>query len=311
MTRCPTIHELPPPPPATKGWPWTEASVQLAELLPGGKPWPRISIVTPSYNQGYFIEETIRSVLLQGYPDIEFIIVDGASTDDSVEIIKKYEPWLEFWVSEEDRGQSHAINKGVDQATGEILFWLNADDVCLPGTFDIVGRTFVENPQARLVIGQARVIDASSKAIGELGSRFTSWQDLVTCPTNMVRQISAFFARELFTAYGGVDEDLFIAMDTELLLRFTRHCAPLIIDEHLAAYRRHTGAKTSSDVVRVYHEADRVRKVYISTFLDEKAMKRYRIRCSICWLMAAGTRNTPISDRLTCLKRSLTELLLM
>ena len=92
----------------------------MPPVRPDGSAWPRISIVTPSYNQGQFIEETIRSILLQGYPDLEYIIIDGGSTDQSVEIIRKYEPWLTYWVSEKDRGQSHAINKGFERASGEI-----------------------------------------------------------------------------------------------------------------------------------------------------------------------------------------------
>ena len=117
--RCPTINELPSPPPGKRGWPWTEDSPQLPDTMPDGSPWPKISIVTPSLNQGPFIEETIRSVLLQGYPNLEYIIMDGGSTDESIEIIKKYEPWLAYWESEPDRGQSHAINKGFQRASGD------------------------------------------------------------------------------------------------------------------------------------------------------------------------------------------------
>ena len=104
-------------------------------MMPNGEAWPRISIVTPSFNQGQFIEETIRSILLQGYPNLEYIIIDGGSTDESVEIIKKYEPWLTYWVSEKDRGQAHAINKGLERCTGEILAYINSDDYYYPGCF--------------------------------------------------------------------------------------------------------------------------------------------------------------------------------
>src|SRR4030095_5356658 len=104
--QCPTLSELPPPPPGKTGWPWTEESRRLPEQKPARCRWPVISVAMPSPYQGKFIQETIRSVLLQGYPELEYIIIDGGSTDESVEIIKKYEPWLTHWVSEPDRGQS-------------------------------------------------------------------------------------------------------------------------------------------------------------------------------------------------------------
>ena len=94
-----------------------------------GHPWPRISVVTPSFNQGEFIEETIRSILLQGYPNLEYIVMDGGSTDNSVEIIKKYSPWLSYWISEPDAGQSDAINRGLKQASGDFATWINSDDL--------------------------------------------------------------------------------------------------------------------------------------------------------------------------------------
>jgi glycosyltransferase involved in cell wall biosynthesis len=140
--RCPTLAELPPPPPGKSGWPWTVETLQLAEIMPDGKPWPGISIVTPSFDQGRFIEETIRSVLLQGYPNLEYIIIDGGSSDNSVEIIKKYQPWLKYWISESDRGQAHAINKGFEYATGEIGAYINSDDFYLNSVFSHLAETF-------------------------------------------------------------------------------------------------------------------------------------------------------------------------
>src|SRR5215211_290708 len=111
-----------------KDWPWTEQTDPA--VYEDNRTYSRISIITPTYNQGEFIEETIRSILLQNYPNLEYIIIDGGSTDNTVEIIKKYERWITYWVSEKDRGQSHAINKGLEKCTGEICNWINSDD-CL------------------------------------------------------------------------------------------------------------------------------------------------------------------------------------
>jgi glycosyltransferase involved in cell wall biosynthesis len=132
--RCPSLSDLPSPPPKKTGWPWTEESRQLPELMPDGSEWPQISIVTPNYNYGRFIEETIRSILLQGYPNLEFIVIDGASTDNSVEIIKKYDSWITYWVSEKDQGQANAINKGIEYCTGKIFNWINSDDRLTPAS---------------------------------------------------------------------------------------------------------------------------------------------------------------------------------
>src|SRR5262245_38077091 len=110
--RCPTLAELPPPPAGRIGWPWTMESPQLPDTMSDGRPWPRISIVTPSYNQGEFIEETIRSVLLQGYPNLEYIVMDGGSKDETLSILQKYEHAINYWTSAPDKGQAEAINKG-------------------------------------------------------------------------------------------------------------------------------------------------------------------------------------------------------
>ena len=117
----PTLNDLPPPPPGKVGWPWTEATPSLLAPARDGASLPRITIVTPSFNQARFIEETIRSVLLQDYPNLEYIITDGGSTDGSVEIIRTYARWLTDWVAEPDHGQSDAINKGFARATGDIV----------------------------------------------------------------------------------------------------------------------------------------------------------------------------------------------
>ncbi|GAI34604.1 unnamed protein product, partial [marine sediment metagenome] len=177
--RSPTLTHLPPPPAGKTGWPWIEESPQLPDTLPDGSLWPRVSIITPSYNQGQFIEETIRSVLLQGYANLEYIIMDGGSTDDSVEIIRKYEPWLTYWVSEPDRGQAHAIDKGFARSTGEILAWLNSDDTYLPGAIAKSVRLLNDDPNAEAICGGELQIDSQGIVIAERFVQSAELHDLL------------------------------------------------------------------------------------------------------------------------------------
>src|SRR6185503_20481856 len=122
--QSPSLNDLPAPPPGCTGWPWSEESVRVASPS-----FPRITVTTPSFNQRSFLEATIRSVLLQGYPNLEYFVMDGGSTDGSVEIIKKYAPWIDYWVSEPDGGQSAAINRGLQMGTGKFAAWINSDDL--------------------------------------------------------------------------------------------------------------------------------------------------------------------------------------
>jgi glycosyltransferase involved in cell wall biosynthesis len=156
------LSKLPEPPPGRTGWPWTEASPPFPGQTPSGSAWPKISVVTPSLNQGEFIEETIRSVLLQGYPDIEYIIIDGGSTDKSAEIIEKYSPWLHYWVSEPDTGQSNALNKGFKQATGELYAYINSDDFYEPNAFGTAAVAFMIPEKPSLLVGDCIIFDKST-----------------------------------------------------------------------------------------------------------------------------------------------------
>src|SRR5262249_23613164 len=133
--RCPSLAELPPAPEGKIGWPWTEESIVLPHCKPKGDSWPLITVVTPSLNQGRFLEETIRSILLQAYPNLEYFVLDGGSTDNSVEIIEKYSRWISFWVSEPDRGQSAAVNRGLRMGSGLYATWINSDDMLCKDAF--------------------------------------------------------------------------------------------------------------------------------------------------------------------------------
>lgn len=291
-------RDLPLSPVGRSGWPWDVECGLFDTCRPDSSPWPKISVVTPSYNQGQFIEETIRSVLLQDYPNLEYIVVDGGSKDNTLEIIKKYESWLAYWVSEPDRGQSHALNKGIRKATGDILLWLNSDDICLPNVFHQVAIMFRTNPAIRLLIGQARLIDFRGDVIGELRSQFLSWEEVVTNPRNSIRQISTFFSRKLFDELGLLDESLHIAMDTDLLVRFTRSHTPLVLTDFLTAYRTHVDAKTYRQLIRGYAESDRLRGKYLP---NQKAKSIYRRRSSANWTSLSELSSLSQKERALCL----------
>src|SRR5437899_9101981 len=127
--------------------------------------YPKISVVTPSYNQGSYLERTIRSVINTEYPNIEYIVIDGGSTDNSLDIIKKYEKYLKYWVSEQDRGQSNAINKGFSHATGDLWTWLSSDDYYMPGALWTIATMAIANPEASVFVGSGRIIDETGKVI--------------------------------------------------------------------------------------------------------------------------------------------------
>lgn len=208
-----TLKDLPPPPLGKSGWPWTEQRQPLPERMPDGSEWPRISIVTPSYNQSQFIEETIRSVLLQGYPNLEYIIIDGGSTDKSVEIIKKYEQYLAYWVSEADRGQSHALNKGFRRATGVLIGWQNSDDFYHISTFEYAAIACLSHPNADILYGQTVRVDEQSNYLGNFPFPDSDMHAML--PYNIVNNQALFWRNKVFQDGQFLDESLHHAMDYE------------------------------------------------------------------------------------------------
>jgi glycosyltransferase involved in cell wall biosynthesis len=227
-------------------WPWTEECLQLPATIPDGSPWPRISIVTPSYNQGQFIEATIRSVLLQGYPNLEYIIIDGGSTDGTVEIIKKYEPWLTYWVSEKDRGQANAINKGIKQTSGNILAWINSDDLYRPDTFAIVANRFSGHELLDLLWGRCQVINNESKPLF-ISDRSRYTRHTLSWGIGALPQPATFWSRRVWQDTGGLRENFFYAMDYDLWIRIAllpySHLLP--VSEVLAVFREQQNQKTA------------------------------------------------------------------
>jgi glycosyltransferase involved in cell wall biosynthesis len=245
LTNCATLSALPPPPPGRCGWPWTEAHPALPASQPDGRAWPRVSIVTPSYNQGPFLEGTIRSVLLQGYPNLEYVIIDGGSHDESLEIIRKYSPWLAFWVSEPDGGQSAAIDRGFSHASGEVLGWLNSDDVYEPGALERVATHLSRMPGCGLVYGRGSYIDTNSRR-----TRGCDWirafdrQRFLTF--NFILQPAAFWRHWLWEETGGLESGLHWAMDWDWFIRATARICPDYLPIELARFRLRPGIKTLS-----------------------------------------------------------------
>ncbi len=221
---------------------------------------PKISIITPSYNQGAFIERTIQSVLSQEYPNLEYIIMDGGSTDETVSILKKYEGQL-IWKSKKDRGQAHAINKGMNVATGEIVAFLNSDDTYQPGTLRQVGEIFAAHPNIHFLYGHGRLIDADDKEIGFYNTLYENHEKLAeSCG---ISQPSAFWRKAIMSTVGDFDESYSYTMDYEYWMRVSAHY-PLYWEPKIVANTRiHPDAKTSAFTHALHKEAIRaVKKHY-------------------------------------------------
>ncbi|HOZ68245.1 MAG TPA: glycosyltransferase family 2 protein [Chitinophagaceae bacterium] len=205
---------------------------------------PRISIITPSFNQGDFIEETILSVLNQDYPNLEYIIIDGGSTDQTVDIIKKYSDRISYWVSEKDRGQSHAINKGFERAKGEIINWINSDDQLMPGTLHKLAALFNVDPELMMVhgrieyFGETRPYYSVNLPAKDLDTRYISH---ICMP-----QPATFYRRQLLLEQGLLDESLHFSMDTDLFVRAGLHYKIHQSDEVFARFRLHSASKSVS-----------------------------------------------------------------
>jgi glycosyltransferase involved in cell wall biosynthesis len=245
--KCPSLDELPRAPLNKEGWPWDQESKNVAEEPTPCLDLPSISIITPNFNQAKYIEETIRSVLLQGYPCIEYIIIDGGSTDGSLEIIKKYEKWLTYWTSVPDTGQSNAINKGFLKATGSITAWLNSDDIYEIESLNKVGAMFASRNDVDIIYGDGMVIDEKGAFLGIGKSRLINdHDDLGNFIPNRIFQPSLFFRRKILDEIGFLDENLHYAMDVDFWIRaFSKHNS-FYTEKSFAQFRLHKASKTTS-----------------------------------------------------------------
>ena len=208
------------------------------------KEYPKITVVTPVYNQVKFLEETIKSIVNQGYPNLEYIIIDGGSTDGTVDIIKKYEKHLTYWVSEPDKGMYHAIQKGFDRSTGEIMCWLNSDDVFFDRCLFAIADVFTNHPEVEWFSGKSASIDEKGMVI-----RVNEEKDIKFCKYDFyanrgfwVPQSSTIWRRSLWEKIGGrLDTNLRLAGDFDLWLRFINVAPQYVVDTLIGTYRIRDG----------------------------------------------------------------------
>jgi glycosyltransferase involved in cell wall biosynthesis len=242
------------------GWPFAvETSPQIYNK---SIDWPKISIVTPTFNQGQYIEQTIQSIMDQDYPNLEYIIIDGGSTDNTPEIIKKYEKHLTYWVSESDRGQAHAINKGLERSTGEIFQWINSDDYLEKGALFKIAEAF-SNPKVDVVAGKTVYFknEAFEEPIqqAKLSSKgILKWEKGVKFV-----QPGVWLRKEKMISCGGIDEQFHFCFDWDLYIRYLQKF-PMVcyIPGILVYFRLHENSKTVSFINKFHHEEELILKKY-------------------------------------------------
>lgn len=252
---------------------------------------PLVSIVTPSFNQAQFLEETIKSVLTQDYPNIEYIVIDGGSTDGSVDVIKKYQSRIAFWVSEQDKGQTDAINKGFAKAKGDIFAWINSDDAYHPNAVSEAVQFLNENPDVAMVYADCDFIDEQGRVIGKFASAQTDYQKLRRGYVHIPQQ-TMFFRAKYWKELGPLDPSFYFAMDYDLWTRIAKH-APIkyLPGRTWASFRIHTSSKTNvndergwKEMLRVHYRdggnffAPIVAKYYVRKFIGP--LWKWRIRKS-------------------------------
>lgn len=252
---------------------------------------PKISIVTPSLNQAEYIEQTICSVLDQGYPDLEYIIVDGGSTDGTVDIIRKYESHLAYWVSEKDSGQSNAINKGVKRATGDIIAYMNSDDYYLDGAFERVAAAHRDRPDVDLWHGRCRIVDQFGSKVDErIGAieRYDEVLDLwdVWWKRRNFVQPEVFWTRRIGDRIGAFREDLYFVMDYEYWLRvFAAGGAAGFIDAEVSAFRLQPNQKSTQPTRTAQELLDVVRPYVFGQ--DDRLTQQKRLALQAKWIYQA------------------------
>jgi glycosyltransferase involved in cell wall biosynthesis len=244
---------------------------------------PLVSIITPSFNQAPYLETTIRSVLEQDYPRLEYIIVDGGSTDGSLEIIQRYADRLAWWISEPDRGQTDAINKGFRRAKGEVFAWINSDDYYLPGAISQAVASLQAHPAATLVYGDADLVDEHGQRIGRFPARQTDLPHMLRGSVHIPQQAS-FFRAALWPMVGPLDSTFYFAMDYDLWLRLAKHGPFVYTAQRWAAFRLHGSNKTRLSDDRCYPEMIRAARRLTGKSPTRLIARWYLRRLAYAWL---------------------------
>ncbi len=244
--------------------------------------WPRITVVTPSFNQGEFIEQTILSVINQHYPNLEYFIIDGGSTDNSVNIIKKYSDKISWWVSEKDAGQSDAICKGFERATGALLGWLNSDDVYFPGALMNIARAYVKNKAGSLYLGGIATGDKNNERIRKCSIPSKPLPIFIRFGLIAFGQPSTFFNAGLYRKVGGLNKSLYMRMDGDLIYRLLSHYPrAVVVNKMIAFFRWHETSKSTVSVDRYLKEQNEfTRSLNISPWelaIGRHAFRIYRV----------------------------------
>lgn len=235
--------------------------------------YPKISVITPSYNQGQFIEETIQSVLNQNYPNLEFIIIDGGSSDNSVEVIKKYENFLTYWHSKLDKGQSNAINIGFKIASGELLCWLNSDDTFLPGALLHVGELYKKN-MFDFYYSDVFLTNEKNEIIKRIKARKTSFE--AECYGYFaIPQQGSFWTRDTLIKAGSLNEDNKTCMDGEFFINILKiHGINIIVDSFpTAKFRIHPDSLTGSQSNKKQYKLDR--ELLLNNHIGKSSLIKY------------------------------------
>lgn len=227
----------------------------------------KISIITVSFNQCEFIRQNIESVLTQNYPNYEHIIIDGGSIDKTIEILKEY-PHLN-WISEKDKGQSDGINKGFRKATGDIIAWINSDDLLAPRALWVISDFFEKNPDKSILVGNQIFIDRKGEVIRTIPAKTFTCDYLLNGTRTSVMQNSTFFRRNVLLDVGYLDESFHYTMDHELFVRIAKKYNSYTIDVNLACFRLWSDSKTSTSQIRFFRELIKIKKMHNAKLLSK------------------------------------------